>query len=164
MQVNVRLIEDRDWPGIDRIQHEVYAEQLLEDVDVIKCKQQLSPESCWVLVDRQDNVLGYLLAHRWNSLVTPPPLNTKIESAAGSVLFIHDLSISTAYQCLGLSKVLWQAFIGFAREETISDWLLVSVNHTEKFWMAHGFSLLAKVDAQKGYGDDAKLMIQHFKA
>ncbi len=162
MQVRVRLIKDKDWPGIDRIQHEVFADHLLEDLAVIQCKQRLAPQSCWVIVNRQDEVLGYLLALHWHSLKTPPPLNKHLDKAQGPVLFIHDLSVSPAFHGLGLSNLLWQALVQYVRENAVCNGLLVSVNDSVQFWQQHGFALASNVGANLGYNNDAKLMVQNF--
>lgn len=158
MLVTVRLIDPSDWPAIDVIQQQAYPESLHEDLTVLQQKQQLSPDTCWVVVDGDDQVLGYLLTHRWHDATQPPSLDTTLQSAEGPILYIHDMALSVNAQGLGLSMQLWRVLLDYVREHQVHQLALIAVNDSKDFWQHKGFEHPTLLSVEKGYGDSAYLM------
>lgn len=158
MLVSVRLIDPADWPAIDMIQQQAYPLPLHEDLTVLQQKQQLAPDSCWVVVDETDQVLAYLLTHRWHDARNPPSLDTPLPSAHGDTLYIHDMTVSVQAQGLGLSAHLWQCLEDYSQTHALTELALVAVNGSQPFWQRRGFTKVQSLSAEKGYGDDAVLM------
>jgi GNAT superfamily N-acetyltransferase len=158
LNITIRHIDAEDWSAIDDIQRQAYPEALHEALDVLQQKQALAPESCWVAVDNDNRVQGYLLAHRWHSINDAPELDQPLTEAQGDVLYIHDLALTPTSQGLGLSMLLWQTLIAFAREHSLNVLSLVAVNDSLPFWQHKGFDEVDSLPAEKGYGDDARLM------
>jgi ribosomal protein S18 acetylase RimI-like enzyme len=162
VNITVRAIQTGDWSAIDEIQRQAYPQALHEDIKVLQQKQSLAPESCWVAVDNEDRVCGYLLAHRWHDVNQVPALDTELASAEGSVLYIHDMALAINVQGLGLSMALWQMLIAYAREHLLQTMSLVAVNDSHAYWRHKGFIAQGQLNGDKGYGNNAVLMATTF--
>ncbi|MDO3720854.1 GNAT family N-acetyltransferase [Marinobacter sp. chi1] len=159
MTAVVRAIQDSDWTAIDKIQWQSYPDDLHEDIAVLRHKQQLSPDTCWVVVDGGGEVQGYLLAHRWRSTTEVPALDQPLPAVGGNVMYIHDMALAPSARGRRLSRLLWQALIEQVRRENLTTLALVAVNDSQDYWQHRGFEITTPVAAEKGYGARAVQMI-----
>jgi ribosomal protein S18 acetylase RimI-like enzyme len=145
------------WDEIHQLQAEVYADMLLEELDVLKDKWKQSPDCCFVYktADRTD---AYLLSHSWNN-DSPPKLFQKLPgNSHGDILFLHDLAVSNRVQGKGVGRVMVKNLISIARERQFRKIILVSVQGSVSFWSKLGFEVVECQTVCSGYGSDAKLM------
>src|SRR5690606_243767 len=102
-------ISEVTWSEIVAVQAEAYSEIEPESLEVLKSKWLRSPECCFVY-KKSGRVVGYLLAHSWNSEMPPKlyrPLPTGTE---GTILFLHDLAILRSAAGQGVGKELAEHF------------------------------------------------------
>jgi len=90
------------------VQEEAYTDIPHEAVDVLKSKWKASPETCFAYQDSDNKVLGYLLAHPWNSDEPPKLFETLPYSSAGDTLYLHDLAVSR-------SARLWDHYVYWSK-------------------------------------------------
>ncbi|QSP95011.1 GNAT family N-acetyltransferase [Marinobacter salinisoli] len=159
MTVAVRPIQGSDWPAIDAIQRQAYPDDLHEEIAVLQQKQQRSPDTCWVVTDGDDQVAGYLLAHRWPSATDVPALDQPLPAIGGNVMYIHDMALAPSARGRRLSRLLWQELIEQVRRENLTTLALVAVNDSQDYWQHRGFEITAPVAPEKGYGNRAVQMV-----
>lgn len=124
---------------------------------MLKSKWIASPKTCFVFKS-EDIVLGYLLAHAWNSQIPPKLFEELPNECAGSVLYLHDLATAENARGLGVGRKLIAALIKSAQSLGFQQILLVAVQKSEQYWAKYGFSEVPDIAICTSYGDDAKLM------
>ncbi|MBD1573499.1 GNAT family N-acetyltransferase [Vibrio sp. S17_S38] len=157
-------IPDEVWPQIEQIQEVAYRDDLAEDIDILKIKSDVSPETCFVCMDDDEQVLGYVLAHPWES-EEPPHINQDISDRKevvsvedASTLYIHDLAINPDARGAGIAQALIENLLMHADALNINRISLVAVQGMASFWAKYGFKSV-KSDCTDSYGDDAQLMV-----
>ena len=161
----IQAINQKNWPEILTIQAEVYSEIEPESLEVLRSKWQQSPDCCFVYLEKQDeqegqNILGYLLAHAWNSETAPKLYQTLPEGSRGSTLFLHDLAISKYAAGRGIGTQMVKHLLDTATTSGFEKALLVSVQDSVSFWQKHGFVEMTDQQANESYGEDAKVMMR----
>lgn len=151
-------ISENCWGDILRIQEEAYTGVPPEDIDVLKSKWEVSPESCFVFRAEDEQVLAYLLAHSWNSLEPPKLFEQVPVDSAGEILYLHDLAVSNRARGVGMGKQLTKKLIEIAKGLRYKKVMLVAVQGSSRFWSSLGFREVLYVPVCSSYGDDAKLM------
>ena len=156
-------IPDQAWSQIEQIQEVAYRDGLAEDIDILKIKAEVSPETCFVCLD-DEQVLGYVLAHPWES-DHPPCINQDISDREevvsaedASTLYIHDLAISPQARGEGVAQALIENLLEQAQSLDINKVSLVAVQGMSGFWSKYGFKSI-KSNSTKSYGDDAQFMV-----
>lgn len=156
-------IPDEVWPQIEQIQEVAYRDGLAEDIDILKIKSDVSPETCFVCMNEEE-VLGYVLAHPWESDV-PPCINQDISERDevvsmqdASTLYIHDLAINPDARGAGIAQALVENVITHAEDSKIDKISLVAVQGMASFWAKYGFKSV-RSDSTDSYGDDAQFMV-----
>lgn len=134
----IRVIQDSDWPAIDRIQRESFPPGAIESGEVLRTISRHSPRTC--LIAESGAPLGYVLAHPWipDDL---PPIKASLPPipATASCLFFHDLAITPAARGTGLAHRLVEEVLVWARQQGIAEGSLVSVQESRRFWARYGF-------------------------
>src|SRR5690554_1432015 len=88
--MRISSISESHWSDILNLQSEAYYDVESESLDVLKAKWLQSHEHCFICQDGQQ-MLGYLLAHSWNSEEPPALYDVLPGKSEGSILFLHDL-------------------------------------------------------------------------
>lgn len=157
--MSIKLVDESMWPGILRVQSEVYLQVAPESIDVLRSKWNQSPESCFVYQE-DNNILGYLLAHIWNE-DTPPKLFQPLPEQSrksGSVLFLHDLAVSTQASGKGIGSKMVNNLFNVAIRQNFTQIRLVAVQDSFSFWSKMGFTETANHRVCSSYGNGARLM------
>jgi predicted N-acetyltransferase YhbS len=156
--MSIRTIDESVWTGILRVQEEAYADVFPESLEVLKSKWHTSPSTCFVYVDNNGELLGYLLSHPWPSS-SAPKLHEEITfHAASDNLYLHDLAVSDKARGKGAAQQLVNALLQSAHtlgHKTIS---LVAVQGAGKFWSKYGFARVTEMPLPDSYGHDAQFM------
>ena len=156
-----------DLPAILGVQSQCYGHALVESMDALASRLQLSPSTCWVVALPDNAVAAYLFTHAWPEASLPPwngglvrdwPDNTPL------TWFIHDMAVAPIGRGAGLANRLYDA----AREAAVSMGLrtsrLIAVQSADSFWRRLGYAPLGTIDAAPHasklatYGADALLM------
>ncbi|MGP9802468.1 GNAT family N-acetyltransferase [Rheinheimera sp. NSM] len=155
----IKPIDDTSWSGIAQVQAEAYSQVEPENLDVLKSKWLRSPESCFVY-EKAGKVVGYLLAHSWNS-ETPPKLFQALPvGTGGAIIFLHDLAILREVSGEGIGGKMVVHLLQIAKEQGFQQIRLVSVQDSLGFWQKQGFSPIKHQEICSSYGEDAQLMSQ----
>lgn len=161
-------ILDTSWREIFSVQKQSYREDLLEEVDVLKGRWRVSPDTCFVFKGRDNSVLGYILAYPWK-LNNPPKLSDNLtelfsetknvsDPFVANTLYLHDLAVSTDARGLGVGKQLINKILKVAKLQNFKRIMLVAVDGADSFWFNFGFREVERDFSCPTYGDDAKLM------
>ncbi|WP_212751249.1 GNAT family N-acetyltransferase [Pseudoalteromonas citrea] len=160
--MSINLITEHSWCDILKIQEEAYLEIEPEDVDILKSKWLLSPNTCAVYKEG-DTISAYLLAHPWPSEI-PPKLHEKSPITAGLNLYLHDLALARESRGKGIAKKLVTNLVDIAKAQRFNKILLVAVQNSSGFWSKFGFKNLPDAVICPSYGHNAKLMALELKA
>lgn len=153
----IKPIDDTSWSGIVKVQAEAYFQVEPESLDVLKSKWLRSPECCFVY-EKAGKVVGYLLAHAWNSEVPPKLFQTLPEGTDGPIIFLHDLAISRDASGEGIGRKMVVHLLQIVKTLGFQQIRLVSVQDSLGFWQKHGFSRIEHQEVCTSYGEDAQLM------
>lgn len=162
--MSIAVISEKSWQGILQVQKEAYTDIPHEEVDVLKSKWKASPETCFVYQDSDNKVLGYLLAHPWNSDEPPKLFETLPENSAGDTLYLHDLAVSSNARGIGVGRKLSNKLLEIAKLKKFRRVRLVAVQGSEDYWFNFGFREINNVSVSQSYGANAKLMSLEAKA
>lgn len=154
--MRISSISESHWSDILNLQSEAYYDVESESLDVLKAKWLQSPEHCFICQDGQQ-MLGYLLAHSWKSEEPPALYDVLPGKSEGSILFLHDLAVSTLAAGKGVGSELFKQLLKSAKDTKHTEMRLVSVQNSQTFWEKMGFSAI-KEPICPSYGDDAVLM------
>ena len=109
-------------------------------------------------------MVGYLLAHSWNSEL-PPELYTMLPvGTEGRILFLHDLAISSAVTGEWLGKKILAHLLETAKSSGFQQIRLVEVQDSMGFWKKYGFLPIKNQQGCSSYGGDAQLMLSELLA
>lgn len=154
--MSIESIAETTWPEILKLQAEVYHLVEPESLEVLQDKWLRSPNSCFIYRD-DERIAGYALAHSWNSK-TPPKLFNKLPKGTdGSILFLHDLAVSSNSFGKGIGSTMMAHLVNIAIVSGYREIRLVSVQNSMQFWKKQGFITLEQ-QVCKSYGDSAQLM------
>ena len=151
-------ISENSWQGILQVQENAYTDSLQEDLAVLKSKWKTSPETCFVYLDSENKVLGYLLAHPWNSDEPPKLFDELPHNSAGDILYLHDLAVSSNARGLGVGRQLSSKILKIAKLKKFRRVLLVAVQGAEDYWFKFGFREVHNMSVSPSYGTNTKLM------
>lgn len=155
-KMSIQGIVSSTWSDILQLQQGVYLSVEPESLEVLQSKWLRSPETCFVF-NEDSQVMGYLLAHSWNTEIPPKlfkPLPSKTE---GSILFLHDLAVRKSESGKGIGKKLIAQLLKTAHLQGYEQILLVAVQNSVNFWKKQGFIPLNQ-KVNECYGEGAQLM------
>jgi len=154
----ISKISDNSWHGILKVQEEAYTGLPPEEINVLKSKWKVSPKTCFVFQTIDEEIVGYLLAHSWNSNVPPKLFEELPNKTTGDILYLHDLAVINNARGMGVGKQLSNKLIETAKLQKFKRVLLVAVQESERYWFHLGFREIHNVPICVSYGSDAKLM------
>jgi predicted N-acetyltransferase YhbS len=155
--MTITHIEEHMWPAILALQSEAYYQIEPEDLETMHSKWRASPSCCFVYQNRGD-ILGYLLAHAWNS-EEPPKLSQVLEqNCSGSILFLHDLAVSQTLKGQGVGHKMMDHLLKTIAPMNFKKINLVAIQGSVPFWQNMGFSIVTGYFVGDSYGDDVTLM------
>jgi len=156
--MKIQEIEENNWGGILEIQDEAYHDVGPEQLDVLKSKQSASPETCFVCVSDQDDILGYLLAHPW-SRSEPPKLFEPLPDIGNSdSIFLHDMAVSSRSKGQGIGRSMMAELIKASVLKGVKRIALVAVQGADSFWSLLDFKEISGENMCPSYGENAILM------
>lgn len=126
---------DDCW-AVHRLQSSAYDTKFQESPDVLR--EILARNLSFVAKDEHDIVLGYILAHAFDDVHTPPELNSRVP-VSGPFLFIHDLCVLPSRQRQGAGSSLAMAIHDMYRRSNFKGLYLVALEETIPFWYRQGF-------------------------
>lgn len=169
----------QDWLQVERIQQGAYSDELQEDIDKLKLKNDIPGAICRLAVlmaptekggtsahsiRGEEAVMAYVLSHPFNK-ASVPPLNADItEYTEGTVkenernLFLHDFCLCESMHGKGLGKTLVQQYLKLAQTKGFSSISLVAVQSSQAFWRGAGFSPDRTSKSLNCYGKNAAFM------
>ncbi|MDW0361475.1 GNAT family N-acetyltransferase [Halomonas venusta] len=154
--MSIESIAETTWPEILKLQAEVYHLVEPESPEVLQDKWLRSPNSCFIYRDNKQ-LVGYALAHSWNSKKPPKLFNKLPKGTEGSILFLHDLAVSSNSFGKGIGSTMMAHLVNIAIVSGYREIRLVSVQNSMQFWQKQGFTPLEQ-EVCKSYGDSAQLM------
>jgi len=155
-------MSDNSWHGILKVQEEAYTGIPPEELNVLKSKWKASPETCFVFKSTDEEIMGYLLSHSWNSNVPPKLFEEIPPKITGDILYLHDLAVLNKARGLGVGKQLSNKLIETAKRLKFKRILLVAVQESGRYWSNLGFREIHNVPICTSYGTSAKLMSLDF--
>ncbi|EIJ42912.1 acetyltransferase [Beggiatoa alba B18LD] len=156
----VREITIHDWQAILQIQADAYFEIQPESVTVLQSKWKLSQSTC-VVVEEQQRILAYCLAHPWSDNSAPPLFHelTHIPQQAG--LFIHDLAIHSSARGRGIGRLIFNYLHQQANRHHLQFFSLVAIQDATHFWQKLGFQVAPLDKSLHSYGKNPVYMKRH---
>lgn len=155
--MKISPITSSHWQQIEQIQHIAYGDDFPESIAVLKSKVAASPQTCFVCIDDQQHIVGYLISHPYHKGSTPKL--HEISSVIDSIhLHLHDLAITPTAQGQGLPKLLINHLFAVLNTMNYQSVSLISVQDSAKFWQKCGFIIDNSLSAPTNYGDNAICM------
>jgi GNAT superfamily N-acetyltransferase len=135
-----------------------------EGRDCFENRLALNPSGCFVLADREDAPMGYLVAYPWRK-DEAPALNTVVDAIPedAAVMYLHDLALHPDVRGRGWSGPIVERLAGEAKAAGWPVLALVAVNDAAPFWQRRGFSVVespAMAAKLQTYGPDARYMLR----
>ena len=147
-----------NWGGILEIQDEAYHEVGPEELDVLKSKQSVSPDTCFVCVSDQGETLGYLLAHPWNGSEPPKLFEPLSDTGNSDSLYLHDMAVSPHSKGQGIGRSMMVKLIEVAELKEVKRITLVAIQDADSFWTLLGFKVISGTNICSSYGENAVFM------
>ncbi|MFC5474207.1 GNAT family N-acetyltransferase [Paraherbaspirillum soli] len=139
---SIRLMSGDDIPVLMTIQAECYPPHMLESEAVFRSRLDAAPSTCWVLTEHQDQdqrPAAYLFSYPSSKgAITALDAPFKIASTP-DCLYLHDLAVAPHMRGKKAANALVSAALKRAREDGLGWSALVSVQHSQPFWMAQGY-------------------------
>ncbi|SFA69161.1 Acetyltransferase (GNAT) family protein [Collimonas sp. OK607] len=133
-------MSEHDIPAVMRIQAECYPSLMQESEAVFRARLDLTPATCWVWSTQEHDPAAYLFSYPSNKdVVTALDQPFKI-AATPNCLYLHDLAVAPDARGRQAGNVLVAAALKHARESGMRWSALVSVQQSQKFWGALGYS------------------------
>ncbi|WP_211451195.1 GNAT family N-acetyltransferase [Collimonas antrihumi] len=133
-------MSDNDIPAVMRIQAQCYPSLMQESEAVFRARLALTPATCWIWSPSGQDPAAYLFSYPTNKdVITALDHPFKI-AATPDCLYLHDLAVAPNARGRQAGNVLVAAALGHAR---LNGWrwsALVSVQQSQKFWSALGYT------------------------
>lgn len=151
-------IEEKNWGEILEVQDDAYQAFGSEELDVLKSKHSASPETCFVSISDQGDVLGYLLAHPWNGYEPPKLFEPLPDIGNSDSLFLHDMAVSSRSKGKGIGRAMMAELIKISVLKGFKRITLVAIQGADSYWSLLGFKEISGANICPSYGDNAVLM------
>ncbi|MBV7314488.1 GNAT family N-acetyltransferase [Shewanella sp. NIFS-20-20] len=157
--MQLRPIEERDWPAIMAIQEQCYHAIEPEPLHVMQSKWQVAPQTCLV-VCLDSCVMGYCLAHPWLQ-GHPPALNQVLTEAMPQpdTLYLHDMALSQAIRGQGGAQQMLNQLKLLAQAQQLNSMSLIAIQGAASYWQAAGFIKTTTSKCLGSYCDDPHYMV-----
>lgn len=137
-----------------------YPENFFESVEATEKKLMAYPNGCWLIINKNHQMLAYGLGHPWIKEMDIVALDAKnVEYPSREhcdCFYIHDVCVHPALHKSGFGTILVKKLIEIAKENGFTCMKLVSVLNSDKFWEKFGFI----TEEETVYGNEpAKVMI-----
>ncbi|WP_025819454.1 GNAT family N-acetyltransferase [Shewanella marina] len=152
-----RPIQPQDWSTILDIQAECYQDFEPERLEVLQSKANIIDDSCFV-IEHNQQIVGYCLAHPWQSMHPPALDQVIIAHASPDCLYLHDMAISAKARGLGAGSFAIQHLFQLAQQLGYHKMALIAVQGADKYWQKFGFEIVAIDKCLRCYTDDAVYM------
>lgn len=156
--MKIQKIENDHWHSILDIQDQAYQDLGAEDLDVLKSKHSLSPDTCFVCLSENTQLLGYLLAHPWSRREAPKLFEPLSSAEESDCLFLHDMAVRSVSKGQGVGRAMLRELIEVAKQKEFKYISLVAVQKADSFWLLFDFHIVPEVKVSPSYGDHAVLM------
>lgn len=156
--MKIQEIEENNWGGILYIQDDAYQAFGSEELDVLKSKQSASPETCFVSISDQGDVLAYLLAHPWNESEPPKLFEPLPDIGNSDSLFLHDMVVSSRSKGQGLGRAMMAELLKVAALKGFKRITLVAIQGADSYWSLLGFKEISGANICPSYGENAVSM------
>ena len=156
--MKIRAIKEHDWKAIVTLQQQAYTDIEPESEPVLRRKCVISPTTCMVAVDNDENLLGCCLSHPWQSCAAPPLHEEIATPVATTNLFIHDMAVFPQFWKKRVGTSLYESLLERASKQGFKTITLVAVQQARTFWSQLGFSENANIPLHQAYGAGAMFM------
>lgn len=156
--MKVQAIKENNWGDILVIQEDAYHEFALEELEVLKSKQFVSPDTCFVCMSELGDVLGYLLSHPWRGFEPPKLSQSLLYVEESESLFLHDMAVKPLAKGRGAGRSMLNELIKIAKKKGVKNITLVAVQGAKRFWSLFGFKEVSNHQVCSSYGENAVLM------
>lgn len=163
LTVELRALGADDIDAVLRIQAQCYGADFVEPREVFARRLQRTGHCSWAAVQGGE-VLAYLAAY-WSRPGAITPLNGDFaEYSDASVLYLHDMAVSTEAAGRGLAKRMVEAAKQQARARGVQRTALVSVQGSQHYWERQGYKVEPVTNAAQqqhlaSYGEGALYMV-----
>ncbi|OBU22196.1 GNAT family N-acetyltransferase [Photobacterium aquimaris] len=147
-------ITSSHWHQIEHIQQLAYGDDYFESMTVLKTKIAISPQTCFVCLDDEHLVVGYLISHPCDKK-SLPQLNQASKYIDSTHLHLHDLAITPALQGQGLPFLLINHLFVTLKTMDYQTASLISVQNSASFWQKFDFVIDDSLSVPTGYGFNA---------
>lgn len=149
-----RPLQPSDLPAVDRIAQIVHVDHP-EDMAVYHNRLALYPQGCMAL-ERDGQVMGYMVAHPWSDDAAPPKLNQILDDLPVSdCLYLHDIALLPETRGMGAGRIATAKLVQFAKDHGYRKIWLTAVSGADSFWSQQGFR---RVGDDSPYGEGTMVM------
>ncbi|MEG0937327.1 GNAT family N-acetyltransferase [Comamonas sp.] len=163
MPIQLRALGAADVNAVLRIQAQCYGDGFVEPREVFARRLQGVGHCSWA-AERGGELVAYLAAY-WSRPGAITPLNGDFaDYADASVLYLHDMAVSSVAAGQGLAQRLVQAVKTQARARGVQRTALVSVQGSQLYWERQGYKADSVTNAAQqqhlaSYGEGALYMV-----
>ena len=163
MPIQLRALGAADVNAVLRIQAQCYGDGFAEPGEVFTRRLQSVGHCSWA-AEQGGELVAYLAAY-WSRPGAITPLNGDFaDYADASVLYLHDMAVSSVAAGQGLAQRLVQAVKTQARARGVQRTALVSVQGSQLYWERQGYKADSVTNAAQqqhlaSYGEGAHYMV-----
>ena len=163
MPIQLRALGAADVNAVLRIQAQCYGDGFAEPGEVFTRRLQSVGHCSWA-AEQGGELVAYLAAY-WSRPGAITPLNGDFaDYADASVLYLHDMAVSSVAAGQGLAQRLVQAVKTQARARGVQRTALVSVQGSQLYWERQGYKADSVTNAAQqqhlaSYGEGALYMV-----
>ena len=163
MPIQLRALGAADVNAVLRIQAQCYGDGFAEPGEVFTRRLQSVGHCSWA-AEQGGELVAYLAAY-WSRPGAITPLNGDFaDYADASVLYLHDMAVSSVVAGQGLAQRMVQAVKTQARARGVQRTALVSVQGSQLYWERQGYKADSVTNAAQqqhlaSYGEGALYMV-----
>ena len=163
MPIQLRALGAADVNAVLRIQAQCYGDGFAEPGEVFARRLQSVGHCSWA-AEQGGELVAYLAAY-WSRPGAITPLNGDFaDYADASVLYLHDMAVSSVVAGQGLAQRMVQAVKTQARARGVQRTALVSVQGSQLYWERQGYKADSVTNAAQqqhlaSYGEGALYMV-----
>ena len=163
MPIQLRALGAADVNAVLRIQAQCYGDGFAEPGEVFTRRLQSVGHCSWA-AEQGGELVAYLAAY-WSRPGAITPLNGDFaDYADASVLYLHDMAVSSVVAGQGLAQRMVQAVKTQARARGVQRSALVSVQGSQLYWERQGYKADSVTNAAQqqhlaSYGEGALYMV-----